>query len=60
MAEVDAAILTGSPDILCGRLCIDSRTVGKGDAFLALRGTRIDGHAFIEGARAAGATVIVA
>jgi UDP-N-acetylmuramoyl-L-alanyl-D-glutamate--2,6-diaminopimelate ligase len=60
MAEVDAAILTGSPEVLCGRLCIDSRTVGKGDAFLALRGTRIDGHAFIEGARAAGATVIVA
>jgi len=60
IAHIEGAVLTGSPDIPCGRLCIDSRSVGEGDAFVALRGTRIDGHTFIEGVLAAGATVIVA
>ena len=60
IAQVEGAVLTGSPDIPCGRLCIDSRSVREGDAFVALRGTRTDGHTFIEGVLAAGATVIVA
>ncbi|MBM3919276.1 MAG: UDP-N-acetylmuramoyl-L-alanyl-D-glutamate--2,6-diaminopimelate ligase [Sphingomonadales bacterium] len=60
IAEIDSAVLKGSPDTACGRLCIDSRQVGEGDAFVALRGTRIDGHAFIEAVLDAGATVIVA
>ena len=60
MADVEGAILTGSPEIPCGRLCIDSRLVGAGDAYVAIKGTRIDGHTFIEGVLASGATVIVA
>jgi UDP-N-acetylmuramoyl-L-alanyl-D-glutamate--2,6-diaminopimelate ligase len=60
IAHLEGAVLTGSPDITCGRLYIDSRSVGKGDAFVALRGTRADGHTFIGGVLAAGATVIVA
>ena len=34
---------------------IDSRTVDRGDLFLAIRGERFDGHEFIEAARARGA-----
>ncbi len=37
------------------RLCADSRQVRKGDLFVAFRGARVDGHAFLEAARAKGA-----
>jgi UDP-N-acetylmuramoyl-tripeptide--D-alanyl-D-alanine ligase len=33
----------------------DSRLIGRGDLFVALRGERFDGHAFLEAARAGGA-----
>jgi UDP-N-acetylmuramoyl-tripeptide--D-alanyl-D-alanine ligase len=37
------------------RLCADSRQVRKGDLFVAFRGERVDGHAFLDAARAKGA-----
>ena len=40
-------------------LCIDSRKVTKGSAFIAVRGTISDGHLFIEKAIEHGAVVIV-
>jgi len=40
-------------------LCIDSRKVSTGSAFIAVRGTLSDGHDFIDKAIAQGATVIV-
>src|SRR5690606_6354100 len=40
-------------------LCIDSRNATAGCAFIALKGTGVDGHAFIEKAIAQGASVIV-
>jgi UDP-N-acetylmuramoyl-L-alanyl-D-glutamate--2,6-diaminopimelate ligase len=57
---VTGAILTGSPDTPCGPLRIDSRRVDTGDVFVALRGTRVDGHQFTELAIQSGARVIVA
>jgi UDP-N-acetylmuramoyl-L-alanyl-D-glutamate--2,6-diaminopimelate ligase len=42
-----------------GRVCSDSRGVGKGDVFVATAGTRADGHDFIGEAVAAGAKYIV-
>jgi len=39
---------------------LDSRKVGPGSCFIAIRGTASDGHAFIGNAEAAGAAVIVA
>ena len=30
------------------RVCIDSRIVGKGDVFFAVKGDRFDGHDFVE------------
>ncbi len=38
----------------------DSRAVEPGDLFVAVRGTTVDGHAFVDRAVAAGATAIVA
>ena len=36
-------------------LTADSRAVGSGSIFVAVRGTRVDGHEYIPGAVAAGA-----
>lgn len=40
-------------------LCFDSREVGEGDCFFAVRGTQVDGHRFIAKAAEAGAGVVV-
>ncbi len=40
-------------------LTADSRNVGEGAIFVAVRGTRVDGHSFIAGAVASGAAAIV-
>ncbi len=42
------------------RVCTDSREVTVGDLFVALRGPRFDGHAFIDEAFAKGAVACVA
>jgi UDP-N-acetylmuramoyl-tripeptide--D-alanyl-D-alanine ligase len=38
---------------------IDSRSIGKGDAFFAIKGDRFDGHAFARSALEEGAAVVV-
>ncbi len=40
-------------------VCTDTRTLQKGDAFVALRGERFDGHAFTAQAVAAGAAALI-
>jgi UDP-N-acetylmuramoyl-tripeptide--D-alanyl-D-alanine ligase len=40
-------------------ISIDSRTLGKGDAFFAIKGDNRDGHDFVAGALQAGAGVAV-
>ena len=47
----------GAPRVVA--LAIDSRRVEPGSLFVALRGTRVDGHDFLEAALAAGAAAIV-
>jgi len=37
------------------QVCIDSRAISRNDLFVALPGTRVDGHDFVETAFAAGA-----
>lgn len=49
----------GAQTELC-RICTDSRTLAKGDVFLALKGDTFDGHSYIEKAIAAGAGAVVA
>lgn len=40
-------------------ISIDSRSIGPGDAFFAIKGDRFDGHAFAQAALDAGAVVVV-
>ncbi len=57
LSEVAAATggrLAGK-DVEIEGVSIDSRTLGPGQLFVALRGERFDGHAFIAGARERGA-----
>lgn len=59
MTLAQAAVATGGemhgPDVRFEGVCTDSRTVSRGDLFVALRGERYDGHRFVEQAAAAGA-----
>lgn len=49
----------GSTDINIAKIEFDSRLIGKGDAFVAIRGTQSDGHDFIEKAISLGAAAVV-
>ncbi|MCZ0934453.1 MAG: UDP-N-acetylmuramoyl-L-alanyl-D-glutamate--2,6-diaminopimelate ligase [Gemmatimonadetes bacterium] len=49
----------GVPPAEFSALRSDSRQVGAGDLFCAIPGTRVDGHAFVEAARRAGAGAAV-
>jgi len=41
------------------KVTMDSREVGAGDLFVALKGTRVDGHAFLADAAARGAAAVL-
>lgn len=56
-AAYGRALLT--QDVEIGGLRYDSRKVGPGDCFVALRGTGVDGHRFIEEALQRGAAAVV-
>jgi UDP-N-acetylmuramoyl-L-alanyl-D-glutamate--2,6-diaminopimelate ligase len=58
-ACVPGARLVGSPDVPIARAVHDSRQVGPGDLFVALGGTRVDGHRFVPAALEAGAAAAV-
>jgi len=50
---------TGDPEVMLTGLTIDSRNVSQGMLFAALRGTRSDGHSYIEQAIINGASAIL-
>ena len=54
------ARLIGDPTTPVARVHSDTRTLAAGDLFVALRGERFDGHAFLPRARAAGAVAALA
>ena len=49
----------GNTNIEVKNLQIDSRKIGKGDCFIAVKGSAVDGHAFIKTATDNGAAIIV-
>jgi UDP-N-acetylmuramoyl-tripeptide--D-alanyl-D-alanine ligase len=49
-----------SGEALLSGVAVDSRRVRPGDLFVALRGVRVDGHAFARDAAAAGARAVLA
>ncbi len=54
-AWTGGALLHGAPDVRFGGVSIDTRTLQPGRLFVAIRGERHDGHAFLADAVAAGA-----
>lgn len=58
VAAMQATLRGQSPDMLTG-VSIDSRTVGEGDIFFAIKGDNSDGHRFAGAALEAGAGVAV-
>lgn len=53
------AIVAGDPATPIQGCAIDSRRTGPGDLFVAIRGQRFDGHAFVPAALDAGAAAVV-
>lgn len=51
--------VSGSTDIEFNNLCFDSRKVKENDAFIAVRGTNVDGHDYIAKTIDQGANIIV-
>ena len=56
---VSLTAVSGSTDVMVGSVQFDSRTVGTGDAFVAIRGTTSDGHQFIQQAIDKGALAVI-
>lgn len=52
-------LLGGRADTLIERVSTDSRTLGPGSLFVALKGERFDGHDFVETAKANGASALM-
>ncbi|MFV0431833.1 MAG: UDP-N-acetylmuramoyl-L-alanyl-D-glutamate--2,6-diaminopimelate ligase [Alphaproteobacteria bacterium] len=48
------------PDIEIGKVTSDTRKIQKGDIFVAIKGTQVDGHDYIDEAIAKGASAIIA
>jgi len=53
------ALLGGDLGIAVAGISIDSRSLGVGEAFFAIRGERLDGHAFLRDAVGRGAACLV-
>lgn len=54
-AAMDGSVRFGDPETAVAGISIDSRTLAPGDLFIALKGARFDGHAFVGDAVARGA-----
>jgi UDP-N-acetylmuramoyl-tripeptide--D-alanyl-D-alanine ligase len=55
VAAMDGRPIGDLPQAVTG-ISIDSRTIGRGDAFFAIRGERFDGHDFASAATASAAS----
>lgn len=59
LAQLPAATPLGDLPAEVGLVVCDSRRIGSGDVFVAIQGLREDGHAYIDQARARGASLVV-
>jgi UDP-N-acetylmuramoyl-tripeptide--D-alanyl-D-alanine ligase len=55
----DARLIRGNPDGPVRRISTDTRAIGQGDCFIALRGPHFDGHDFVQDAAERGASAAV-
>lgn len=51
--------ISGPTDILVSHISIDSRTITQGNMYMAIKGTQVDGHQFIDQAIASGAQSVI-
>jgi UDP-N-acetylmuramoyl-tripeptide--D-alanyl-D-alanine ligase len=54
-AVTNGRLISGNAEQRIARVSIDSRTVARGDLFIAIRGDRFDGHEFVAAALRGGA-----
>ena len=59
LANIKVISTKGNSDVTINTLHFDSRKIIKNSLFIALRGTQVDGHTYIEKAIALGATAII-
>ncbi|MDD2679806.1 MAG: UDP-N-acetylmuramoyl-tripeptide--D-alanyl-D-alanine ligase [Candidatus Omnitrophica bacterium] len=59
LKATSGALISGSKDTAVSGISIDSRTLKKGEAFIAIKGDNFDGHAFIPEAIRKGARCII-
>ena len=59
VAATGGRLLSGAADAAIGRISIDTRTLAPQDFFVAIRGDRFDGHAFVNAALAQGAAGVL-
>jgi UDP-N-acetylmuramoyl-L-alanyl-D-glutamate--2,6-diaminopimelate ligase len=59
LMNVTVQLIQGNTEAEVKDLCIDSRRVSEGSAFIALRGSSVDGHQFIEKAIVQGASAVI-
>ncbi len=57
--KVSLTSTTGDMEVDVKDIVFDSRKAGKGSAFVAIKGTQVDGHEYIAAALEKGATIIV-
>jgi UDP-N-acetylmuramoyl-tripeptide--D-alanyl-D-alanine ligase len=55
----EARLIRGDPNWKVERISTDTRALGRGDCFIALRGPRFDGHEFVSDAASRGASAAV-
>ncbi len=59
MTDIKTEAVIGSADMQIEKIEFDSRELGKGDLFVAVKGTRTDGHNFIAAAIEKGAIAVI-
>jgi len=59
ISKSEALEVIGLPDAMISDITFDSRQVKKGSCFVAIRGTQVDGHEYIDKALELGASVII-
>ena len=59
LRDIDVAELHARPDTEISDVCYDSRSVGPGAAFIAVRGYETDGHMYIPAAVEKGAALVI-
>ena len=59
LKKIEVLNLVGSSDCEVRQIHFDSRKIEQGDLFVAVRGTQVDGHKFIDSVVVAGASVVI-